>query len=62
MRLSPAIFANILLIVAAFGVGSLFSGLIPRSFQRADRLAAILLAGLGSLGTLFFLVGMVRFS
>jgi hypothetical protein len=62
MRFGPAIFANVLLIVSAFGVGTLLDRLIPPSFQKVDRLAAILLGGLGSLGTLIFLVGMIHFS
>ena len=62
MRFLPAIFANVFLIVAAFGAGTLLSRFLPASLHRVDRLAAILLGGLGSLGTLLFLVGLVHFS
>ena len=62
MRLFSPVLANIVLITAAFGLGSLFSNFFFAAFRRVDRLAATLLAGLGSLGTLLFLVGMVRLS
>ena len=62
MRLLPAVVANILLVVAAFGVGRLVIRFSPVSFRRVDRLAAVLLAGLGCLGTLLFLVGLIHLS
>ncbi len=62
MRLFPPILANLLLLLAAFGVGSLLRPLFSQTFQKADRLAAIALGGLGLLGTLLFLVGMLHFS
>jgi hypothetical protein len=62
MRVLPAIFANVFLIVAAFGAGTPLIRFLPASLHRVDRLAAVLLGGLGSLGTLIFLVGLVHFS
>jgi hypothetical protein len=62
MRFFSPIFANLLLIVAAFGLGSLFRPLFPQQFSRIDRIATILLGGLGILGTLLFLVGLIHFS
>ncbi len=62
MRLLPAVVANILLVVAAFGVGRLVIRFSPVDFRRVDRLAAVLLAGLGCLGTLLFLVGLIHLS
>lgn len=62
MRLLPAICANIFLIVAAFGAGASLIRFLPATLHRIDRLAAILLGGLGALGTLLFLVGLIHFS
>ena len=62
MRLWPPIFANILLTVAAFGSGSVLIGFFPVFLRGVDRLAAILLTGLGCLATVLFLVGLVHFS
>jgi len=62
MRPLPAIFANFLLILAAFGVGSLLIRVSMSSFRRIDQLTAALVAGLGSLGTVLFLVGLIRLS
>jgi Dolichyl-phosphate-mannose-protein mannosyltransferase len=62
MRLLAAIFANALLLVAAFGLGSLLGPLFPKKLERLDRLAAMMASGLGLLGTLLFLVGLAAFS
>jgi hypothetical protein len=62
MRLLAAIFANALLLVAAFGVGSLFRPLFQQKLSRLDRLAATTAGGLGLLGTILFLVGLAAFS
>jgi hypothetical protein len=62
MRLFPALIANLLLILAAVGLGRLLRPLLPQNFLKVDRVAAILLGGLGLLGTLLFLVGMLHFS
>lgn len=62
MRLGPAVFANAFLLTAAFGTGTLLKRLIPKSLRKLDRLAIILLGGLGILSTLIFVIGMVRFS
>ena len=62
MRVLPAIFANLVLLAAAIGFGSLLRRLFPGSFTRIDRLALTLLGGLGILGTLLFCVGQVWFS
>lgn len=47
---------------AALGYGSLLGRLLPQSFAKIDRLALILLGGLGLLGTLLFDVGQVWFT
>ncbi len=62
MRLLPAILANLLPFIAGLGLGSLLRPLLPKSLSRSDRFTAIALAGLGLLGTLLFIVGMLRFS
>lgn len=62
MRLLTAIFANALLLAAAFGVGTLFRPLLPQEWSRLDRLAALTAGGLGLLGTILFLIGLVAFS
>jgi len=56
------IFANLILLTAMLGFGSLLRALIPQSFSRVDRLALTLLGGLGLLGTLLFCMGQVWFS
>jgi Dolichyl-phosphate-mannose-protein mannosyltransferase len=62
MRLLAPILANLILIVAAFGLGSLLRALFPKQFSSVDRLATILLAGLGLLGALLFLIGLIHLS
>jgi hypothetical protein len=62
MRLLGPILANLIVVVAAFGLGSLLRPLFPKIFPPFDRLATILAGGVGMLGTLLFLVGLVRFS
>jgi hypothetical protein len=62
MRLFPAVLANLLLLFAAFGLGSFLRPLFPQNFLKVDRIAAIALGGLGLLGTLLFVVGMHHFS
>src|SRR5258708_29479678 len=62
MRMVTPIVANAVLVVAALSLGSVLRRLIPESFSRIDRIAIILLGGLGILGTLLFCIGQVRFS
>src|SRR5260221_5004113 len=62
MRMVMPIVANAVLVVAALSLGSVLRRLIPESFSRIDRIAIILLGGLGILGTLLFCIGQVRFS
>jgi hypothetical protein len=62
MRLFSPLAANLLLIVGAVGLGGLLRPLFPRTWGRLDRLATIVLGGLGLLGTLLFLIGLLRFS
>jgi len=62
MRVLPAIFANLVLLAAALGFGSLLRRLFPDSFSPIDRLALTLLGGLGILGTLLFCLGQMWFS
>src|SRR5947209_3863100 len=54
--------ANLLLCIAAFGLGSWPSRYLPVSAKMADRLSIALLGGLGMLGTLLFCVGQICFS
>ena len=62
MRFFLPVIANLLLLLAAFGFGSLIRSLIPRSFSKLDRLTIIPFAGFGLQGILLFLLGIVRFS
>jgi hypothetical protein len=62
MRFLYPLGANLLLLVAAFGVGSLLRPLFPQTLGKLDRLATTVLGGLGILGTLLFLIGLLRFS
>jgi len=62
MRFVYPLGANLLLLVAAFGVGNVLRPLLPQTLEKLDRLAATVLGGLGILGTLLFLVGLLRFS
>jgi hypothetical protein len=62
MRFLPALFANVVLFLAAVGYGNTLRGLIPERFARIDRAALTLLGGTGLLGTLLFLVGQVWFT
>jgi hypothetical protein len=62
MRLFPAILANLFLVVAAIGFGSLLRRLFPKTFSTLDRIALTLLGGLGILGTILFCVGQIWFS
>jgi hypothetical protein len=62
MRLLAPILANLLLISAAFGLGSLLKPLFPAKFSRLDRVTPISVGGVGILGTLLFLVGLIHFS
>jgi hypothetical protein len=62
MRFLPPLAANLLLFLAAFGLGGLLRSLYPTRLLKVDRIATIILAGLGLLGTLLFLIGLFRFS
>ncbi|HWY43952.1 MAG TPA: hypothetical protein VNX66_10670 [Candidatus Sulfotelmatobacter sp.] len=62
MKFLPAALANLAALCSALGFGSLIRNKVPDSFSGIDRLALILLAGIGSLGTLLFCVGQVWFS
>ena len=62
MRFLLPVIANLLLLVAAFGLGSLIRPLIPHNVSKLDRLAIIPLAGFGLQGVLLFLLGIIRFS
>jgi Dolichyl-phosphate-mannose-protein mannosyltransferase len=62
MRFAPASVANILLVAAAIGFGSLLRPLIPKPFSLLDRVAMVLLGGIGLLGTILFCVGQFWFS
>lgn len=62
MRVLAPVVANLVLLLAALSFGSLLRRLLPADFSRIDRMALILLGGLGLLGTLLFCVGQLRFS
>jgi hypothetical protein len=62
MRVFPAIVANLVLLLAALGFGSVLRRLFPQSFSQIDRLALVLLGGLGLLGIVLFCVGQVWFT
>ena len=62
MRFVPAILANLTLVLAAVGYGSVLRSLFPKTASQVDRAALLLLGGLGALGTILFLVGQARFS
>jgi len=62
MRFLPAIFANVILVASALGIGSLLRPLFPEKFSEIDRFALTLLGGLGLLGTILFGVGQFWFS
>jgi hypothetical protein len=62
MRFFPPLAANFLLVLAAFGFGGLLRFLLPPASAKVNRIATMLLGGLGLIGTLLFLIGMLRFS
>lgn len=57
-----AIFATIVLAIAAYGAGSGIEAFLPLSFRPADRVTCAWLGGLGLLGVGFFLTGQVAFT
>jgi len=62
MRFLPAILANLLILFAILGTGSLVGPLLPDHLPRTDRFTAKMLAGIGLLGTLIFLFGQIAFT
>jgi hypothetical protein len=62
MRWLLPVFANLVLVLSAFGFGGLLRGLFPKSFSPIDRLTLTLLGGIGLLGTILFCVGQVLFA
>ena len=62
MKFLLPVIANLLLLLAAFGIGSSVRPLIPHSFSKLERLIIIALAGIGLQGVLLFLVGIIRFT
>jgi hypothetical protein len=62
MRMLPAIIANLVLVAAALGYGSGLRRLFPQSFSKLDRLAMMLLGGMGILGTVLFVTGLAWFT
>jgi hypothetical protein len=62
MRFLGPLFANLLLLLSAFGLGGFLRSLFPRKLSKLDRLALIPLGGLGLQGVLLFLLGLFRFS
>jgi len=62
MRVFSVILANLCLVIAVLGFGSLLRPLFPSTSLRIERLALALLGGIGTCGTLFFVVGQLWFS
>lgn len=62
MRFAPAIVANLVVLLAAIGYGSVLRPLFPCKLSRIDRIVLVPLCGLGLLGTLLFLVGQLWFT
>ena len=62
MKFLLPVIANLLLLLAVFGIGSSVWLLMPRSFLKIERLIVISLAGIGLQGVLLFLLGIIRFS
>jgi len=62
MKFLLPVSANVLLLLAAFGLGSFLRPLLPKSFAKIDRLSVIALGGFGLLGALLFLLGLVRYT
>lgn len=62
MNFFATIFAALLLLMSAFGLGGFLRPLFPPAFSKIDRLAVIPLGGLGLQGLLLFLLGLLRFS
>jgi len=62
MRFLAPILANLLVVTAAVGFGSLLKCFLPRNFLGIDRLAFTVVGGLGLLGVVLFCVGQVWFS
>jgi hypothetical protein len=62
MSMLRAIGANLILLAAAFGFGSLLKRLVPEKFGAVDRAALMLLGGLGLTGTVLFGVGQIWFT
>lgn len=62
MKVMLAIAANVVLVAAAIGYGTLLKPLLPPSRSSFDRFGIVLLGGVGIFGTLLFLVGQFCFS
>ena len=62
MRFLAPVFANLFLLLSAFGWGALLRPLLPSGFSKLDRLAIFPLAGLGIQGLLLFLLGLIWFT
>src|SRR5260370_15658434 len=56
-----AIAANLVVIISAFGFGTLLLRLLPDSFSRLTRSLCALIGGFGILGLLLFVVGYLSF-
>jgi hypothetical protein len=57
-----AIAANLVVILSAFGFGTLLARLLPGSFSRLPRSLCALIGGFGILGLILFLVGYLSFT
>jgi hypothetical protein len=57
-----AIAANLVVIISAFGFGTLLARLLPDSFSRLTRSVCHLIGGFGILGLILFVVGYLSFT
>src|SRR6266436_3687865 len=62
LPLLKAIAANLVVIISAFGFGTLLARLLPDSFSRLTRSLCALIGGFGILGLILFLVGYLSFT
>lgn len=61
-EMARAVVGLVVLSTAAFGAGSWIEGLLPRSLSEMERVAVVLLGGLGLLGAGMFVIGLLAFT
>ncbi len=62
MRVLAPVFANIVLLLAVLGFGSLVRAIYPKEHSRVDAVALTLLGGIGVVGIVLFCVGQFWFT